>query len=213
MPARPTRTLSLDEATKKLADAKLTVASGTPPQVEVDDDKLVGKVADQNPPAGQSVQAGTQVTLSIGKAQSTIPIPDTTGQTFDKAKANLEQQGFKVDRKDASSDQQEGIVIDQSPKSGKAKPGTTIVLTVSKGDQKKIRMPDFLSKRTTVRDAVQALSNAGWTGDLTVKDLIGNTCRGDSAIDAQIVNQNPTPGTEIDKNANVTLTVSANCST
>lgn len=205
--------LSLDEATRKLQEAKLTVASGTPPQVEVDDDKLIGKVADQTPPAGQSVQAGTQVTLSIGKAQSTIPVTDQTGQTFDKAKANLESQGFKVDSKDVSSDKPAGIVVDQSPKTGKAKPGTTITLSVSKGDQTKIKMPDFLSKRTTVRDAVRALSNAGWNGDLTIKDLLGNTCRGDSAIDAQIVNQNPTPGSDIDKNQDVTLTVQANCTT
>jgi eukaryotic-like serine/threonine-protein kinase len=205
------KTLSLEEATKKLQEAKLTVASGTPPQVEVEDDKLVGKVADQNPPAGQSVQAGTQVTLSIGKAQSTIPVTDQTGQTFDKAKSNLESQGFKVERKDVSSDKPEGTVVDQSPKTGKAKAGTTITLSVSKGDQTKIKMPDFLSKRTTVRDAVKALSNAGWSGNLTIRDLLGNTCRGDTAIDAPIVNQNPTPGADIDKDADITLTVNANC--
>jgi serine/threonine-protein kinase len=205
--------LSLDEATKKLQEAKLTVASGTPQQVEVDDDKLIGKVADQNPPAGQSVQAGTQVTLSVGKAQSTIPVTDQTGQTFDKAKANLESQGFKVDRKDVSNDQPAGIVVDQSPKTGKAKPGTVITLSVSKGDQQKMKMPDFLSKRTTVREAIRTLSNAGWTGDPTIKDLLGNTCRGDSAVDAQIVNQNPTPGADMNKNDPVTLTVNFNCTT
>jgi serine/threonine-protein kinase len=199
--------LSVEDATKKLTDAKLTVGPpGTP--IETEDDNLVGKVADQNPPGGQSVTVGTQVTLSVGKAPNQVNVPDLTGQTFDKAKQNLEGQGFKVVRKDVSSDKDQGIVVDQDPKSGKVKPGSTITLSVSKGDQSKIKMQDFTGKK--VRNAVQTLNGQGWNGDLTLKDTFGNTCRGDQAIDATVISQNPSGDTDINKNDPITLTVTGN---
>ncbi|HEV2780348.1 MAG TPA: Stk1 family PASTA domain-containing Ser/Thr kinase [Actinophytocola sp.] len=202
---------SLEDATKALTDAKLTVAPN-PQQIEVDDDKLIDKVADQSPPAGQSVQAGTAVTLSIGKAPATVNVPNLVGQPFDTAKSNLEGLGFKVERKDVSSDQPKDTVVDQSPKSGKAKPGSTITLSVSNGDQQRIRMPNFGAGRTTVREAVQALQSAGWNGNLTVRDLAGNTCRGDQAVNSTIVNQDPNANEEIRRDEQVTVTVNDNCS-
>jgi hypothetical protein len=115
---------TLEEATKALADVGLTVAPGPQP-VETDDQTLVGKVADQNPPAGQSVQAGSPVTLSIGKGPDTVTVPDLTRQKFDTAKANLEGLGFQVQREDVSSNEPEGTVVDQSPKGGWVRPATT----------------------------------------------------------------------------------------
>jgi beta-lactam-binding protein with PASTA domain len=202
--------LSVEDATKKLKDAKLAVAPTQGQPIEVDDDKLIGKVADQNPAAGQSVAQGTSVTLTLGKGQNTIPVTDQTGQPFDRAKANLEAQGFKTDRRDVSSDQPEGTVVDQSPKTGKAKSGTVITLMVSKGDQVKLKMPDFLGRRTTVRQAAQALDTLGWNGEITVRDLLGKTCQGDTAAEAQVVNQNPGANQDISKNTPITLSV-GNC--
>jgi eukaryotic-like serine/threonine-protein kinase len=202
---------SLDDATKILQQNKLTVAPN-PQQVETDDQTLVGKVADQSPPAGVSVQVGSPVTLSIGKTSATVSVPNLVGQDFDTAKGNLEGLGLKVNRKDVSSDQPANKVVDQDPKSGKVKPGSAVTLSVSKGDQQNVQMPDFLGRRTTVRDAVRALSGIGWNGDLNVKDQFGNNCRGDQAIDSVIINQNPSPNQQLAKNDPITLTVNQNCS-
>jgi eukaryotic-like serine/threonine-protein kinase len=160
--------LTVDEASKKITDAKLTVAPGPPGQVEVEDDKLIGKVADQNPPGNQQVAVGTQIVLSVGKAPQGVGVTDQTNQPVDKARSNLEAQGFTVEIKEVSSDKDAGIVVDQSPKSGKLKPGSKVTLSVSKGDQKKIKMPDI--EGLTVDEARNVLRQRGWNGTLSVTE-------------------------------------------
>jgi beta-lactam-binding protein with PASTA domain/tRNA A-37 threonylcarbamoyl transferase component Bud32 len=191
---------TLDEATKALADAGLTVAANPAP-VETDDQTLVGKVADQNPPAGQSVQAGSPVTLSIGKGPDTVTVPDLTRQKFDTAKANLEGLGFQVQREDVSSNEPEGTVVDQSPKSGKVRPGTKITLKVSKGDQQKIRLPDLIGMR--LDEAQGVLHARGWTGQLNAV----NDPTNDPREFDRITEQELPPGTEINQNDTVNVRV------
>jgi serine/threonine-protein kinase len=159
--------LSQQDATKKLTDAKLTVTVN-PQQIETDDDKLIGKVADQSPPGGQSVNVGSAVTITIGKSANTVTVINVIGQDVNTAKSNLEGIGLKVQVNEVSSDQPAGKVIDQNPKSGKVKPDTTVTLTVSKGDQQKIKMPDLTGQ--TVNDAQQILRQRGWTGQFNQID-------------------------------------------
>jgi eukaryotic-like serine/threonine-protein kinase len=159
--------LSQQDATKKLTDAKLTVTVN-PQQIETDDDKLIGKIADQSPPGGQSVNVGTAVTITIGKSANTVTVINVIGQDVNTAKSNLEGIGLKVQVNEVSSDQPAGKVIDQNPKSGKVKPDTTVTLTVSKGDQQKIKMPDLTGQ--TVNDAQQILRQRGWTGQFNQID-------------------------------------------
>lgn len=190
---------TLNEATKALTDAKLTVAPN-PQEVEVEEDNLVGKVADQNPPGGGSATVGSAVTLSIGKAPETTNVPDLTGQRFDTAKTNLENLGFKVVRNDVSSDKPAGEVVNQDPKSGKQKPGTIITLSVSNGDQTKIKMPPLENK--TVEQARQTLAGLGWTGDLVFVPVDDPPPPGFIVED-----QEPSEGTDIDKNQTVRIRV------
>ncbi len=192
--------LTVEEATKKLTEAKLAVAPNPQP-IEVEDEKLIGKVADQSPPATQSVQAGSQVTLSIGKAPQQVSVPDLTGQMVDKAKANLEGQGFKVETKEVSSDQPAGTVVDQSPKSGKAKPGTTITLSVSKGDQQKIKLPDLTGM--TPDQARDTLRQRGWTGQLNV---VEETTANPNEV-GKITDQELPEGTDIARDDTVSVRV------
>jgi beta-lactam-binding protein with PASTA domain len=191
---------TLDEAVKALTDAKLTVAPN-PQQVEVDDQNLVGKVAEQSPPAGQSVNVGTVITLTIGREPSTVNVPNLVGQNFDTAKTNLEGLGFKVERKDVSSAEPEGEVVDQSPKSGKARPGSTITLSVSKGDQERIRLPDLIGQ--TPQEANQTLRERGWTGQLNQVD--DPSCNVTEV--GRITEQEKPEGTEIAANEDVNVRV------
>jgi serine/threonine-protein kinase len=170
--------LSQQDATKKLTDAKLTVTVN-PQQIETDDDKLIGKVADQSPPGGQSVNVGSAVTITIGKSANTVTVINVIGQDVNTAKSNLEGIGLKVQVNEVSSDQPAGKVIDQNPKSGKVKPDTTVTLSVSKGDQQKIKMPDLTGQ--TVNDAQQILRQRGWTGQFNQID--------DPSCSAQEVNK------------------------
>jgi serine/threonine-protein kinase len=195
-----------EEAAQLLAQAKLSVAPN-PGTVQVEDEKLVGKVAEQNPPAGQSVNIGTQISISIGKAPDTITVPNLIGQTFERAKTNLEELGFKVERKDVSSDKPAGTVVDQNPSSGKHKPGTTVTLSVSNEDQKKIRMPDLVGK--TPEEARNILRSRGWTGDLQVIEQPVTEPR----QDGQILEQQFPQNSEIPADATVGVIVGKRSST
>jgi serine/threonine-protein kinase len=200
VPVPDVRGLSVEDATKKLQDAKLTVAPN-PQQAEVDDEKLIGKVSDQNPPVGQSVTTGTPVTLTIGKAPGTISVPNLTGQNADTAEQNLKGLGFKVTRVDVSSDKPQGTVLDQDPKSGKQKPGTTITLSVSKGDVKNLTMISLLGLTPTEAD--RQLRQLGWTGQLkTFDDPVTNP-----RDNGKITEQEIQPGSQFPQNAVVNIKV------
>ncbi|HCT77792.1 MAG TPA: hypothetical protein DGT23_14615 [Micromonosporaceae bacterium] len=202
--------MTLEEATKALQDAKLQVAPNSP-QIEVEDDNLVGKVAEQTPAAKQSVSVGTQIALSIGKAPSTVSVPNLIGQNADTAEKNLKDLGFKVDRNDVSSDKPAGEVVDQSPKSGKQKPGATITLSVSKGDQTNLTVPSLVGRTVSqAKDARDSLRASGWEGDLRFQDVNSNPCS-DPPDDTRIVAQDPDAGRQLGKRSAITLTVTITC--
>ncbi|MGQ0839949.1 Stk1 family PASTA domain-containing Ser/Thr kinase [Actinokineospora sp.] len=189
-----------DEAVKALQDAQLQ-ASTTVEEVEVQDAAQVGKVVEQDPPAGQSVNIGSPVKLTIGKEAAATEVPNLIGQDYDTAAKNLTDAGFKPQRKDVSSDKPVGTVIDQAPKSGKLKPGSTIVLSVSTGDQVEIEMPDL--EGMTPTEAQQALRDKGWTGTLNVSERPTN----DKEKDGKIVDQQPNNGQKLTKNGTVNVAV------
>lgn len=191
-----------EEAAKILEEAKLTLAPN-PGSVQVEDEKLVGKIAEQNPPAGQSVNIGTQIAISLGKAPDLVSLPDVTGQPFEKAKTNLENLGFKVVREDVPSRETTGTVVSQDPGGGKQKPGTTVTLSVAKQDQsqKRIQVPDLTGK--TPQEAENLLRDRGWTGNLQV---VERTVL-DPREDGKIIEQQYPQGTEISPSDNVGVLV------
>jgi beta-lactam-binding protein with PASTA domain/predicted Ser/Thr protein kinase len=193
---------TVEEATKILQDAKLSVTTNPQP-VEVEDENLVDKVAEQSPPAGQSVQAGSSITLSIGKAPDTVSVTDVIGQTFDRAKTNLENQSLQVERRDVESDQPEGTVVDQNPKGGnRVKPRTRVTLSVSTGSQEdRIEMPNLDGR--TADEARQILQGRGWAGQLNVVEEETD----DPREVGRIIDQEQRPGQEIDRDTTVNVKV------
>ncbi|MGH3858044.1 Stk1 family PASTA domain-containing Ser/Thr kinase [Actinokineospora sp.] len=188
-----------DEATAELQKLQLQV-SGVE-ETPVEDPAEVGKVVSQTPNGGLSVNVGTQVKLTVGKAPEAVEVPNLIGQDYDNAAANLTKLGFKPQRKDVSSDQPAGTVVNQSPKSGKLKPGSTVTLEVSNGDQVSIEMPDLEGKTPTEAD--QILKALGWTGTLNVNETLTN----DEDKVGKIIDQRPNTGQKLDKNATVNLLV------
>jgi predicted Ser/Thr protein kinase len=156
---------SQDEATKDLQSRKLVVSPTTTTET-VDNPALIGKVSSTNPPANTQVAEGGTITLIIGKGPDQVPVPDETGQSYDGAKTNLENAGFKVVKQTKSSAQTKDQVLSQSPTGGtKATPGSTVTLTVSLGDQ--FTMPNLVG--LTVSAAQSKLqSQYGWTGQFSI---------------------------------------------
>ena len=98
----------------------------------------VNKIMDQSPKAGEKVAKGSTVQYVISLGTESVTVPNVVSYKEAEAVALLTQAGFKVEVERMYSDfAAAGIVIDQSPKSGKHDKGATIKLAISLGPEPK----------------------------------------------------------------------------
>jgi serine/threonine-protein kinase len=119
---------SLDEATTALRNVNLAVGD-----VEKVNNTRVEKdnVVESTPPAGQSVEVGSKVSLKISSGK--VEVPDVVGMTRDEAASALSDLGFRNRTTYVESDQDEDTVLKQSVKAGAlADFGSQITLTVAR---------------------------------------------------------------------------------
>ena len=92
-----------------------------------------GTVADQDPPAGQSVLVGSNVRLLI--ASGNVAIPAVLGLPEEAARQQLHAAGFEVDtRRARSASVPVGYAADVRPGPGASLPaGATVILIISQG--------------------------------------------------------------------------------
>jgi serine/threonine-protein kinase len=201
VPVPDLKDLSRDDAEAKLKEAGLTLNQSVQ-EVDVTDQDQIGKVVSQNPQAGNQVQQGTSVSISIGKGKAQKQVPNYTGKSFSEAQSALTALGFNVKRVDQQSDQPKDQVITQTPNGGSVPVGSTITLTVSTGQpDNKIEMPQLVGM--SVDDAQAKLQSMGWTGQLRQQsDRTSNKPEG------TVTKQSVQPGQQIDKDQNITISVS-----
>jgi len=92
-----------------------------------------GNVISQSPAGGTKVQPNATVNLVIAKASTTTTVPDVKGSTATAARSALSGAGFTVTEKaqDTSKQNEDGIVLSQSPASGQTvKKGSTVTIVV-----------------------------------------------------------------------------------
>jgi serine/threonine-protein kinase len=191
--------LSPQEAQAKLSADGWGFAQGTD-TVEVDDTTKVGKVAQQNPQAGVKAAKGAVITVLLGKGPDTVQLADVTGQPVGDAKATLEAAGFKVGTKEADSAKEQGEVLSMIPNPGRVAKGSTVTLTVSKGNQ--LAMPDITG--LSVDQAKSKLNQQGWIGELTTTE---KTTTSDISKNGKILTQDPKAGTQITTSQRVNITI------
>lgn len=94
-----------------------------------------GTVVAQDPPAGQSVDKGTPVNLTVVKPPGDVTIPSVHGLPADQARAQLEGDGFNVKTaEEASADVPTGNVTRTDPAEGTSQPsGSDVTMFVSTG--------------------------------------------------------------------------------
>ena len=109
-----------DSATSTLTNAGLKVSV----QYEESSEKA-GKVISMSPKNGNSVDKGSTITLTVGKAPSKVSVPNVVGMTYSDAADKLKANGFYAALNSGSSSS--GIVTAQSDTS--ATKGDTIYLT------------------------------------------------------------------------------------
>ncbi|GHG04649.1 MULTISPECIES: Stk1 family PASTA domain-containing Ser/Thr kinase [Amycolatopsis] len=192
-----------DQAEQALTDAKLTLDPNVQ-ETEVSDPNQAGLVQTQTPSANSQVDQGATVRITVGKSKQLKAVTDFTGQPYSKAKSSLESQGFTTKRVDQASETvPKDTVITQNPNGGQLTVGSQIVLTVSTGpdSSSQIQMPQLAGM--TFEQAQDKLTSMGWTGKFNQK-----SDKNSNAPEGTITGQNPQPGTQINKDQNVTINVS-----
>lgn len=158
------------------------------------------KVTSQIPGEAQKIEAGGQVSITLGSGPEKVRVPDVVGQQIDVAQPNLtDSSGFKVTIQEVPNSQPKGTVISTNPAAGtQADKGSSITVQVSSGDQ--ITMPSLIG--LSPAQAVDILRQRGWNGQIS-QNTQGTL---DGASVGRILAQQPTAGSSIAKNQTVTIT-------
>ncbi|MEZ0093735.1 Stk1 family PASTA domain-containing Ser/Thr kinase [Streptacidiphilus sp. EB129] len=146
-------------AEQALKDAGLTVGQISQ---QTSGNVASGSVVSTDPAGGTQQQPNTPVNLVVSSGADPVDLPNVVGESVDQATQDLQNAGFTVqlDPNQVYSDQADaGQVAAQSPSGSQAAQGSTVTLTVSKGQQQ-ATVPDVSGM--TEKDARKALEQAGF---------------------------------------------------
>ena len=143
-----------EQATTALTEIGLVVRAVT----EQFSPRDAGTVLSSDPPAGAQLPPGTPVALVVSKGLEMLAVPDVRGQQRAAAEQALTDAGFKPAVTEVFSDSVDvGLVVGQSPFSGREARGSTVALEVSKGPEL-ITIPDVVGQpRKQAEAALTAL--------------------------------------------------------
>ncbi len=158
-----------------------------------------GQVVNQEPGEGARLEPAQVVRVQICGGPATKVIPDTlVGATYDIAKRQLENEGFKVKKAEKDSAEPKDTVLSVSPDEGaQAAEGAEVTLTVSKGNIGKV--PNVVNQSED--DARDELEDAGYK----VRVEEGQAVPASEA--GRVTAQDPRPNTDLAKGKTVTITV------
>jgi eukaryotic-like serine/threonine-protein kinase len=195
-----TKDTSREEAEKTLEDAGFKVEVATE-ESSAQEENYVTK---QDPQGGDgaTAEAGSTVTITVGKGPAPVKVPNLYNLTLDEAKQALKEAGLSLgSQTKAPSDKvPAGQIADQRPSVGtEVGPSSSVDVTVSSGP-KQIPVPDVVG--TDVGDAKQTIWNAGfgYTVEIVQSDQPAGT----------VISTDPAAGTPLDPSSkNVAITASA----
>lgn len=162
-----------------------------------------GQVMTQDPEEGDKVDKNTtvKVTISSGKEEETVPVPELTGKSQSEAERALQAVGLKFKsefKHDSSVDS--GLVISSDPGAGtKLGKGQTVVIYISQGEET-VSVPDLRDK--TESAARQALKDAGLTTGTVNSEYSDDVTKG------KVMEQGTSVGQKVPKGSAVNFTVS-----
>lgn len=190
---------SVDVATGRLQDAGLTVD----PEVQTRADASVpaDQVIETDPPAGSTVDEGSEVTLVVSTGPEPVDVPDVRDLSFEEAEATLQQLGLIVVRQDRDDSRPAGTVIQTNPTAGQSvPPGSEITVIVSKGQ---VTVPNVVGQ--DVAAALQALEQAGFDPNAIAQQQEPSA----TAPAGQVTAQSVASGQRVSPDTAITLTVSS----
>ncbi len=157
-----------------------------------------GRVASQNPRAGEAAKEGDVITYHLSKGKETGEIPNVVGEYEQTAINSLHDNGFEVETNyDNSNSYDKGVVMEQS-KTGTAEKGTTVRIVVSLG-----------------RASIQIPNVIGWdqySAEETLEEMGFSVSIYTQASDDEagtVIGQSRTGSISSDSDRSITLTVSS----
>ena len=186
-----------DEAQQTLEDAGFDVTATDQSSADVE----AGIVIDTDPAAGESVQAGSEITMYVSSGVKQVAVPPLVGLTLAAAAQRIAAKGLEYNATEEESDRPAGEVISQSPDAGtKVDPGSTIEMVVSSGQpDTSVTVPSVVGK--TQSEAESMLTGLGLV--VTVQDQ-------DTTIepqDGRVIDQSPDSGTSLPAGSQIVITV------
>ena len=167
-------------------------------------------VLEQDPPAGDTSLdcaflslfcSKPKVALTVSDGPGSAPVPGgLAGLSQEEAVERVEEAGFVAQVEMVNSDQVEaGLVIRSDPSGGTtATRGTTVVLTVSKG-QKLAKVPVLVGTQRSV--AVQQIRGRGLNPSVEEEES--------TKPEGQVISQAPSAGSELPRGSTVSIVVSS----
>lgn len=198
----------IDVVGKNIDDVKVALLNiNLTPEIQYEENTQYaqGIVIKASANAGEMVDEGTNIVLTVSAGSEGIEVPKVVGLSEAEAVSNLEQKGFQVSKTSAADQYiQKGNVISQSPEGGsKAFSGATVTICISTGiENAKISVPDVMGKSED--EAMSILVEAGLQlGSVTEvtnnnTDYLGLVCY-----------QSYSAGTYVDAGTRVDIHVSA----
>jgi eukaryotic-like serine/threonine-protein kinase len=189
--------LPLGQAKQQITQAGLKVGR----TVRESSDQIPrGNVINTDPAAGQSVPAGSAVTLFVSSGKPLVSVPDVTGQSEADAKGTLHAAGFTVSTTtETSSSVQPGNVISQSPAGGiQAASGSDVSLVIAKA-QPTATVPSVVGQQQGA--ASGALSAAGFKVQTQTRTVDNQSQNG------IVLSESPAGGSTAEKGSTVTIVV------
>lgn len=156
------------------------------PEYDYSSEQPRGMIFEQTPAAERKVKRGAVIKVKVSIGEKTVQVPVVSGYDATKAKAMLENEGFKVITvEESSEDIASNLIIRTEPAGGSNMPaGTEIKMFVSTGAPTEyLEIPDVT--KCTLEDAKRLIERAGFT--------VGTVTEVSSAADMKgyVVSQSP----------------------
>ncbi|MFF7760641.1 Stk1 family PASTA domain-containing Ser/Thr kinase [Streptomyces griseorubiginosus] len=156
-----------------------------------------GTVLEQDPEGGESVEKGTEITLTVAEEAEKATVPDLTGSTLSQARTLLAEHGLELgDTTEVDSTAAAGTVVEQSTAAGaEVEPGSSVDVRITKSVQT-VQIPaDIVGK--TLAEVQNEL------GDLGLQVTVASGYS--QAADAVVTSSTPTAGSEVEAGSTVVV--------
>ena len=186
-----------DQARQVLEDIGLEVQEDT----VATDQQEPGKVFEQDPPAGNRVDAGAAVTIRVAAEPEKVEVPNLVGKNVDDARDLTEALGLNLvvaEKTDPNVEKDKVIAQTQEPGTEITK-GSNVDVVVSAGRAQK-PVPDVTGQDAS--DAANALGQAGFRTRTTRE-------ASSTVEDGKVIRTEPAAGSNADEGSTVTIVVSS----